>query len=941
MRGTGSYRSRDGRSAGVRRLVRTLATLTFALLVLASPLGAALSGVIVPTGRQDYFVLGHEQHVWNMMQRVRSGEGGPAFQNGMNSVVSAVASADGQVVTYDHWEDAGGFEADPWNPVQASTLVLGDGNNANGRACDWTNDPRVAPCNGTNDDVLFRGSALTFNSDQGLASGGCALGVQCTVPLNPRGTALHFDGGDRLVTSGGPLSLIHNQFPPPYPQIGGSTEVLPRQAFTGATSYSIPAGEDLYVAGGPYQMFNYTSVNIVAFDDATQVFINSPGGGTASFTLNQGQHYTNCLTWNGGTFACNGGGIDGVAAPAVTINASTKISATGPIAILLFSGGDGTWATDFMPILPELLHGNDYILPSPGDDPAVLGNRPLNIYTYNPDPVNAISVSTADTVGTGTIAVPTEATIDYFAALGRYVPTNSTVRLTSNRSFWGLAIHDHLSPANDWGYSWLATDFLTRNYTVSYAPGISDPPGNWPTCGVSPVATPGLCDSLNRSAVFVAAALDFTLVKVDFDNDGLFDIIDRDSDDFPDPGVATDSSCAGGLNCLYRVDALQTLRIFDYTDYDNTGTRIQASKPIAVAYGQDTDQATGPDAILDTGYTVYPLSQRFLDPVLVVGKTVSPTVVPDTGGQATFTITAQSFSFTPLTSMTVTDLLPAGLVQADYVLGSTLITYPDLSQGTADPTFSIDPGGRTRLTWTLAPDTMGMDQALTVRFTLNIPAGRGPDLRQRGLRLRGLRRPHLQRGRRSGRGPHQRGPHQAGHRRRRPRARRRPHLHPPDRQQRARRRDQRGPHRPDSARDHLRHRQRHHPGAFLQRLRPGPERGGLDRGELRRRRLRHPHLPGPHQPRHRHRAGPRQHRDLRERHHPHVLLQRGVDHRRRPHPLRHQEPRRHAPPTVLHPNELVTFEVTIQTTAPAPPPTSPSPTLWPSPTPPTRRAPWR
>ena len=47
------------------------------------------------------------------------------------------------------------------------------------------------------------------------------------------------------MTSGGPLSLIHNQFPPPYPQIGGSTEVLPRQAFTGATSYSIPAGEDL------------------------------------------------------------------------------------------------------------------------------------------------------------------------------------------------------------------------------------------------------------------------------------------------------------------------------------------------------------------------------------------------------------------------------------------------------------------------------------------------------------------------------------------------------------------------------------------------------------------------------------------------------------------------------------------------------------------------
>ena len=33
-------------------------------------------------------------------------------------------------------------------------------------------------------------------------------------------------------------------------------------------------------------MFHYTAVNLVAFDDGTQVFINSPGGGgTVSLTL--------------------------------------------------------------------------------------------------------------------------------------------------------------------------------------------------------------------------------------------------------------------------------------------------------------------------------------------------------------------------------------------------------------------------------------------------------------------------------------------------------------------------------------------------------------------------------------------------------------------------------------------------------------------------------
>nr|MCU0231114.1 hypothetical protein [Acidobacteriota bacterium]MCU0479340.1 hypothetical protein [Chloroflexota bacterium] len=244
----------------------------------------------------------------------------------------------------------------------------------------------------------------------------------------------------------------------------------------------------------------------------------------------------------------------------------------------------------------------------------------------------------------------------------------------------------------------------------------------------------GLCNSANRSPVFVTAALDNTLVKVDFNNDGLFDYIDTNSDDYPENGVANDGTCAtpvapwnvpGLTNCVYRIDALQSLRVYDYTDYDNTGTRVQASKPVAMAYGQDTDQADGGDPILDTGYTVYPLSQRFLDPVLIVGKTASPTVVSGTtGGQATFTITVRSYAFAPLTSLTVTDLLPSGLAAANYVAGSTLVTYPDLSQSTADPSSAIDGAtGRTRLNWALSPNTLGLDQTLTIAFRVSIPAG--------------------------------------------------------------------------------------------------------------------------------------------------------------------------------------------------------------------------
>jgi uncharacterized repeat protein (TIGR01451 family) len=685
--------------------------LSLALVCLATL--PARGQVSVPTGRQQYIVLGHEQHVYNMMARVATGEALPITGNRMNSVVSLVASADGQILYYDHWED--GFEADPFAPTQPSTLILGDGNPANGDACGWT----VGACAG---DLITIGMPITLNSNLATGSGSCTTGTQvtCNVPVNPRlASDVRFDGGDSIATSGGPLSLIHNQ-DPLSPFIGGATEVLPRQAFANATAYSVPAGEDLYLGNGTVtEPFKYVAINLVAFDDNTQVFVNSPGAGTVSIALNRGQHYASC-----GAVAPCVGAIDGVAAPGITINASTRISTTGPVAGLILTGGDGTYATDFFPILPDLLHGTDYLIPSVGDAAGVNGNRPMNLYLFNPDPLNAITVTAVDSAGTVAINVPANSTVDYFTGIqaatgtGRFVPANSTVRLTSTRPFWGLTVHDHQGASNDWGYSWLSSRFLTQSYTVSYAPGVQDPPS-------AARCSPAPCNSLNRAPVWVGATQDFTQVKIDFDNDGLFDEVDTDSNDTPDPG-APDPSCNPATpNCLYTINALQALRVYDYTDYDNTGTRIVATAPVAVAYGQDTDQATGPDPIIDTGYTIYPTVQRFLDPVLTVEKAASPSTVPTSGGTVDFTITVQAYDFGPLTSLTVFDRLPAGISScAAYVAGSTRVTYPDLSQSTADPACAVEPStGRVRLDWTLTPSTLLQDQQLTIRFSVAIPAG--------------------------------------------------------------------------------------------------------------------------------------------------------------------------------------------------------------------------
>lgn len=122
--------------AGLGR--RKGALLAAILVLLARPVRAEVPGVVVPTGRQESFVLGYEQHLYNMLNCIYDEYGAPLGSNRMNSVVSVVASADDQVVTYDHWED--GLDADPWSTTLvpgSTTLVLGDNDPTNGRACDW------------------------------------------------------------------------------------------------------------------------------------------------------------------------------------------------------------------------------------------------------------------------------------------------------------------------------------------------------------------------------------------------------------------------------------------------------------------------------------------------------------------------------------------------------------------------------------------------------------------------------------------------------------------------------------------------------------------------------------------------------------------------------------------------------------------------------------
>ncbi len=734
----------------------------FVFVIALSLVAGVLGAQTVPTGFQEYFILAYDQHMWDFMNKVVYGEptppgpppggqGGGPLASGMQGVVTATVSSNNQVIYYDHWED--GLETDIFNPLQASTIIIGDAVLTNGDACDFSG----VAC-GT--DILSRGDYLNFNSDRALGTGCTKASVSplvfthlcASVPMNPRcvtagactAAELRFDGGDLLVASGGPVSLIHSQWPMSQ-YIGGATEIISRQAVEAARSYSVPVGQDLYVSNTGTEPFHYVDLNLVAYEDGTSVLINSPvvggRGGTISFTLNRGEHWSSLgyIDDNPRDTSIN-----------ITINSGTKVSTSAPISGLMFTGGDGRWATRHYALLPDLLHSTDYVLTAPGEDPNYgIGDpgedeRPLDVYIFNPDPLNALDVYVTDTVGTvGPVSVPANSVVDYFAATGsgRYIPyaapDGSTVRLFADRNFWGISAYDYNTNISDWGHSWLARKFLTGNYTVSWAPGNSNQPPSTP----------------QKNGVYVSATQNNTRVKVDFDNDGLYDVIDMDgaTDDCPEDGAFTDGTCdptppavpvgcpvlASPTRCIYTVNALRSLRVFDWTDWDNTGTRVVANKPVALAYGQDIDLSDYNDVALDTGFSVYPVNQAFLDPVLTIAKSVDVGSVVTTGGIRTYTIKVKTYDFGPITNVLVWDLLPATVLGSDYVPGSTLITYPDLTQDTTDPALSTDAAtGLDRLDWFVSgpghpdPSTMGTNQTLTITYQVDIPAAPGAVPRQ-------------------------------------------------------------------------------------------------------------------------------------------------------------------------------------------------------------------
>jgi outer membrane protein OmpA-like peptidoglycan-associated protein len=574
-----------------------------------------------PAGYQEYIVLGRDGQVFEFNAAVAAAEGLPLTVTQAISVVTLTATADGQTVAYDHWED--GYESDPFSPSQATTQVF----------------------------TMSRGQVLSLRSD------GSGAGINARIPLPRVPTDVRYDGGDRVLTSGGPVNLAHNMWPQNGTTIGDAWEIFPRQAFAGLMYYRIPVGADSYTAHGgdtgTFAPFKHIALQIAAYDDDTEVLVDN-GGDQVYLVLNRGE------TWS------SRGSIDEDAAPSLAIIEGTSISATSEIQVGMLTGSDGTYQTRFFDNIPVSAYGRDYVVPVRG-----YGTATTNIYIFNPGtaPISGRMYDTAHTAGVPFTLQPDSAT-SWIDVVGAVLATNSAARLTADGLFWGVVAYDYTRTTNDWGFSLIPTRLLTEEYFVSWSPAHD-------TTVTGPAGNP----------VWVTPVANGTVIQVDLNADGTFDNWDSDGNGTADMATTT-------------LNALQAVRIYDPTDNDNTGTRIVASGPIAVSYGQDAATAGAGAGYLDLGYTVLPLVQGFLDPVLTIDAAPSATSVPAAGGTRTVTLRIRAGDYDGITGV---DGWIEMQNQVQYAAGSALVTLPPQAPAALEPTDTVAGAIRT-LRWDLDAD---------------------------------------------------------------------------------------------------------------------------------------------------------------------------------------------------------------------------------------------
>ncbi len=639
-------------------------------------------------GYSEFYIPGRSDLIWEMFESIDNNEELDEA-DGLRTFISITSSTDNTTIYYDHWED--GFDFNPLDPSSADETVT-------------------------------------------LASGGTSHNFEGqNIPVKPRGTDVYYDHGDRIYIAGGPVSATVNFWPESIGTVfANSWELYPVKPFQ--STYVLP-GQGLDLAGdnvSPNDLNDFEHVYgfIQATQDGTSVTVTDPNGNLLDLvyfdsatgepvslgtnpTLNQGQVALVGQVQDSG--ASNIGSA--LSSTHATVNANKPVQVQYVIGEFIDEASTASESRGYTAV-PKNLWDDEYYSPIGGSSAVqdVDSSSPSNadLYIYNPNP-NSIDIYYEDKTGTGTFTIPADATLAYSDALGRFSPHESAiyVKSTGGEKFVATGSIDSEYEDFDWGYGLVPAYLLRDEYHLGWAPGNSN-------------ADPSLDE--NGSPLFVTPRYDNTQIFVDLDGDGVadpYDFDNADGDDDPTTGAET-----SGI-----INRLDSLKVFDNTDNDNTGLHVWATGPIAAAWGQNMGNdaaAARLSPYMDLGYTSLPLPVEWMDVALGIIKTSNiTTMMPAAGAEAEFTLAIPAYQ--AVDDLQATDILPAHWTYKDDSATITLPnrpsdgTYQTISGNAADPMSGsfVKDTDRTTLTWDLSNygiDGLDPNEYIIIDFTAETPS---------------------------------------------------------------------------------------------------------------------------------------------------------------------------------------------------------------------------
>ena len=385
---------------------------------------------------QDFYLPMPEAQILLAEKTISSG----ITDTNMFMTTSILVTGNGTLIYYDQGED--GYETNLASPVQSTTKIWGDGNDAHGIPPGFAHNP-------TN---LTAGMVITITN---------------TVPV-PSGTNVFLGNGGDHIAATKALVITRAGWPSPTgPVAAGAVSVLSTLDY--GTNFVSAVGTNM-----PDSTFDYVGLFVMASQSNTTVTIvrdpTNAAATTITTNLNQGQSYL-----------VNGGVKKGA-----TITTSKPAQAN-----LICGDMANQYGIYWFTLYPQSEWSSSYFAPVPSAFSGATLYTTVN-YFYN-TASNPITILYTNLTGSGSFVIPAKGGAEY------PMPTNSGASFTSSggQNYTVLTVvatnptnnpGGSLDSTFNWGYTPLPLASLTTKAVVGWAPGSQDYSVNCSPVWVTPVS---------------------------------------------------------------------------------------------------------------------------------------------------------------------------------------------------------------------------------------------------------------------------------------------------------------------------------------------------------------------------------------------------------------------------------------------------------------------